>query len=184
MNLKEVAQNALVALAERTHEAASLTVLDRFEVVYVAHVPSDQRVQHGRSVGSRLPAHATSTGMVLMAHASPAHRERLLAMPELPAFTSRTPVTTEELTTRFAAAPRDDFLVACDTIEYGDRHRGAGTRHQGPRGRSGELRDQDQRGQRGEPRGFAAHPSAQAAAQIGAMLERYPALGRDPVPAY
>jgi DNA-binding IclR family transcriptional regulator len=74
MNLKELAQHHLVELVERFHDAASLTVLDNFEVVYIAHVPSDQRVRHGRSVGSRLPAHATSTGIVLLAHASDEHR--------------------------------------------------------------------------------------------------------------
>jgi len=184
MNLKEVAQNALVALAERTHDAASLTVLDRFEVVYVAHVPSDQRVQHGRSVGSRLPAHATSTGMVLMAHASPAHRERLLAMPELPAFTSRTPVTTEELTTRFAAALRDDFLVACDTIEYGAIAIAVPVRD--IKGRVvAAVNCATKTSEVSEANLVASRltPLREAAAQIGAMLERYPALGHS-VPAY
>ncbi|HEY8709072.1 MAG TPA: helix-turn-helix domain-containing protein, partial [Burkholderiaceae bacterium] len=78
MNLREVAQHHLVDLADQLHDASSLTVLDGFEVLYIAHVPSDQRVQHGRSVGSRLPAHATSTGIVLMAHASKDYRARLL----------------------------------------------------------------------------------------------------------
>src|ERR1019366_8525285 len=78
MNLKELAQHHLVELVERFHDAASLTVLDNFEVVYIAHVPSDQRVRHGRSVGSRLPAHATSTGIVLLAHASDEHQRQLL----------------------------------------------------------------------------------------------------------
>jgi len=78
MNLKELAQPHLVELVERFHDAASLTVLDNFEVVYIAHVPSDQRVRHGRWVGSRLPAHATSTGIVLLAHASDEHRRQLL----------------------------------------------------------------------------------------------------------
>src|ERR1035438_7672864 len=46
MNLKELAQPHLVELVKRFHDAASLTVLDNFEVVYIAHVPSDQRVRH------------------------------------------------------------------------------------------------------------------------------------------
>lgn len=120
MNLKEVAQHDLAVLVEKFHDAASLTVLDGFEVVYVAHVPSDQRVRHGRSVGTRLPAHATSTGLVLLAHSSPAHREKLLASRDLPAYTSRTPVKPSELKALFARILRDDHVVARDTIEYGN----------------------------------------------------------------
>jgi IclR family pca regulon transcriptional regulator len=119
MNLKEVAQHHLVELVERFHDAASLTVLDGFEVVYIAHVPSDQRVRHDRSVGSRLPAHATSTGIVLLAHCPAEEREALLANTPLPGYTSRTPTTAEELRRRFAAALKDDYAVAADTIEYG-----------------------------------------------------------------
>ncbi len=119
MNLKEVAQHHLVELVDRFHDAASLTVLDRFEVVYIAHVPSDQRVRHGRSVGSRLPAHATSTGIVLLANGPTERREKLLAAAPLAAYTSRTPTTEKELRSRFARALKDDYAVAADTIEYG-----------------------------------------------------------------
>lgn len=119
MNLKEVAQYHLVELVERLHDAASLTVLDGLEVVYIAHVPSDQRVRHGRTVGSRLPAHATSTGIVLMANARLEEREQLFHATPLPVYTSRTPVTADELRSRFARALQDDYAVACDTIEYG-----------------------------------------------------------------
>lgn len=119
MNLKEVAQHHLVELVEQFHDAASLTVLDRFEVVYIAHVPSDQRVRHDRSVGSRLPAHATSTGIVLLANCPAAEREKLLAATPLPGYTSRTPTTANELRNRFASALKNDYAVASDTIEYG-----------------------------------------------------------------
>lgn len=119
MNLKDVAQHHLFELVERLHDAASLTVLDGFEVVYIAHVPSDQRVRHGRSVGSRLPAHATSTGIVLMANAPAEQVEQLLNAAPLPAYTSRTPVTAEALRARFARALQDDYAVGCETIEYG-----------------------------------------------------------------
>src|SRR5450631_2389690 len=119
MNLREVAQQHLVELVERFHDAASLTVLDRLEVVYIAHVPSDQRVRHGRSVGSRLPAHATSTGLVLLANGPEAVRDQLLASTSLPAYTSRTPTKAADLARRFACALKDGYAVAEDTIEYG-----------------------------------------------------------------
>jgi len=177
MNLKEVAQNDLVALVEHLHDAASLTVLDGFEVVYVAHVPSDQQVRHGRSVGSRLPAHATSTGLVLLAHASASHRGKLLATHDLPAYTSRTPVTARDLKARFEQALRDDYMVACDTIEYGAIAVAVPVRNAAGRvvaalncATKTDVVDEktlvDTR----------LGPLREAAVKIGAMLDRYPAL--------
>lgn len=119
MNLKEVAQPHLAALVERFHDASSLTVLDGFDVVYVAHVASDQRVPRGRNVGTRLPAHATSTGLVLLANSSAEHQERLLAK-ELPAYTTRTPVKPSHIKIILANAHKDGYVVARDTLDYGN----------------------------------------------------------------
>ena len=119
MNLKEVAQPQLAALVEKFHDASSLTVLDDFEVVYVAHVASDQRVPRGRNVGTRLPAHATSTGLVLLANSSAEHQEKLFAK-ELPAYTSRTPVKASELKTILVNARKFGYVLARDTLDYGN----------------------------------------------------------------
>jgi IclR family pca regulon transcriptional regulator len=119
MNIKELAQSHLLELVEQTHGASSLTVLDDMEVVYIAHVPSQQRIRHDRSTGSRLPAYATSTGLVLLAHASDALREQLLRATPLPAYTSRTPIEAADLRARFAQILKDGYVVACDTLEYG-----------------------------------------------------------------
>jgi IclR family pca regulon transcriptional regulator len=154
-----------------------LTVLDQFEVVYVSHVPSDQRVRHGRSVGSRLPAHATSTGIVLMAHASAKHREKLLALNDLPAYTSRTPVLASELQERFAQALRDDYAVACDTIEYGAIALAVPVRD--ARGRVVAALNCASSTDVVDGQVIVATrlgPLRETARKIGAMLERYPAL--------
>jgi IclR family pca regulon transcriptional regulator len=177
MNLKEVAQHDLAVLVEKLHDAASLTVLDGFEVVYVAHVPSEQRVRHGRNIGTRLPAHATSTGLVLLAHASPGHREKLLALPELPAYTSRTPVRPAELKKLFERILRDDYVVARDTIEYGAIAVAVPVRD--GKGRvvcalncaaRTEAVDEEQMVR------TRLAPLQETARKIGAMLDRYPAL--------
>jgi IclR family pca regulon transcriptional regulator len=177
MNLKEVAQHDLAGLVERLHDAASLTVLEGFEVVYVAHVPSEQRVRHGRNVGTRLPAHATSTGMVLMAHASAAHRAKLLAMRDLPAYTSRTPVKPAELKAIFARVLRDDYVVARDSIEYGSIALAVPVRDGKGRvvcalncaGRTEAIGEAEMVRTR-------LAPLQETARRIGAMLDRYPAL--------
>lgn len=177
MNLKEVAQQYLLELVGHLHDAASLTVLDQFEVVYIAHVPSDQRVRHGRTVGSRLPAYATSTGIVLLANAAAGLRERLFKALPLPAYTSRTPMDAADLRRRFALALKDDYAVAHDTIEYGAIALAVPVR--------------DAYGQVVAALNCATTtsvvnaksivatrlaPLREAARKIGAMLERYPAL--------
>jgi IclR family transcriptional regulator, pca regulon regulatory protein len=177
MNLKEVAQHDLAVLVEKFHDAASLTVLDGFEVVYVGHVPSDQRVRHGRSVGTRLPAHATSTGLVLLAHSSQQHRDKLLATKDLPAYTSRTPVKPAELKALFARILRDDYVVARDTIEYGNIAIAVPVRD--GHGRVVAALNCATRTETiAEDRIVRTRlaPLKETARKIGAMLDRYPAL--------
>jgi IclR family transcriptional regulator, pca regulon regulatory protein len=177
MNLKEVAQHDLAVLVEKFHDAASLTVLDNLEVVYVAHVPSDQRVRHGRSVGTRLPAHATSTGLVLLAHSSVQHREKLLAMKELPAYTSRTPVKPAELKAIFARVLREDYVVARDTIEYGAIAIAVPVRD--GKGRVVAALNCSSRTEAVDEDRMARtrlKPMQETARRIGVMLDRYPAL--------
>ncbi len=118
MNLKEVAQPFLAALMEEFNDASSLTVLEGFEVLYVAHVASDQRVTLSRNVGTRLPAHATSTGLVLLSHTSARHQERLISS-QLTAYTSRTPVQPTTIKAILTKARKNDYVVARDILEYG-----------------------------------------------------------------
>jgi IclR family transcriptional regulator, pca regulon regulatory protein len=64
-------QPTLNRLAAQTRESFSVVVLDGDEVVIVARsasVGSGQRLMaYGLHLGARLPAHATSTGRVLLA---------------------------------------------------------------------------------------------------------------------
>jgi IclR family pca regulon transcriptional regulator len=67
----ETAQPHLLQLAEATHESASLAQLDGSDVVYVARVQVRRVMSISIDVGSRVPAHATSMGRVLLAWAPP-----------------------------------------------------------------------------------------------------------------
>ena len=55
------------SLTERTGESASVAVLDGTEILYVARVQTRRLMTLAVTVGSRLPAHATSKGRVLLA---------------------------------------------------------------------------------------------------------------------
>jgi IclR family pca regulon transcriptional regulator len=183
MNLKEVAQDFLVELVEDLHDAASLTVLDGFEVIYIAHVPSDQRIHHRRSAGSRLPAYATSTGLVLLANAPPAQREQLLKDAPLPPYTSRTPVTETDLRARFVRALEDEYAVGCETIEYGAIALAVPVRD--GKGRVVAAVNCATTTSVADEKSIVETrlgPLREAARKIGTMLDQYPALANSELP--
>lgn len=65
--LPEVAHPHLHDLAHKLDETASLTLLDRADVVYVAVVPGHRHAPPTLTVGARQPARTTSGGQVLLA---------------------------------------------------------------------------------------------------------------------
>ncbi|HMS78264.1 MAG TPA: IclR family transcriptional regulator C-terminal domain-containing protein [Burkholderiaceae bacterium] len=72
------AQPPMVELVERIHESCSAAVLDGDEIVYVARVPTRTRIMSiTLGLGSRLPAHLTSMGRVLLAALPPADADAL-----------------------------------------------------------------------------------------------------------
>jgi IclR family transcriptional regulator, pca regulon regulatory protein len=78
LDLWEVAEPYMEDLAEQTGESCSAAILDGTEIVYVARVPAKRIMRVALSVGSRLPAYATSMGRVLLAGLDPeALAERL-----------------------------------------------------------------------------------------------------------
>ena len=79
----------LEQLTRQSSETTNLAVLDRFHVVYVDQVTPPQAVVMASWVGRRTPAHASSSGKVLLAFGDEQTREALLARP-LEALTPKT----------------------------------------------------------------------------------------------
>ncbi len=120
MNLKDLVQPQLQALNARFGDAASLTVLEENEVVYLAHAAMERRARRLRqTVGSRLPAHAASTGHVLLAHLPEDRRRAYLAQAPFPAFTPHTPTTAEALDAVLTETRARGYGTASDIVEYG-----------------------------------------------------------------
>jgi IclR family pca regulon transcriptional regulator len=86
----EIAQPHLLRVVERTGESASLAQLDGTDVVYVARVNARRVLSLNVDIGTRLPAHATSMGRVLVAHARASVVDRIIEEAGLPALTPRT----------------------------------------------------------------------------------------------
>lgn len=66
IDLVEVARPVLVQLRDSTRGSANLGVLDGVDVVYIAHVPSTQAITTRLEVGSRMVAHSSSIGRLLI----------------------------------------------------------------------------------------------------------------------
>jgi DNA-binding IclR family transcriptional regulator len=69
--LHEAAVPVLANLRHSTGETVQLAVLDQLEVVFIERLESPQTLRFVAGVGHRMPAHATSTGKVLLAHLPP-----------------------------------------------------------------------------------------------------------------
>jgi DNA-binding IclR family transcriptional regulator len=73
------ARPELEKLTRITHETTNLAILDRSHVVYVDQVTPSQTVVMASWVGRRSPAHASSSGKVLLAFGEERTREELLS---------------------------------------------------------------------------------------------------------
>jgi IclR family transcriptional regulator, pca regulon regulatory protein len=119
MNLKLVADSFLQSVADRFHDSVSMTLLDDDDVLYVAHVPSNRENRYRARIGYRLPAYATSTGHVLLAHLDQPAQDAFLARAPFPTYTARTTSTADELRAIFENVRRDDHAAIQDQLEYG-----------------------------------------------------------------
>lgn len=67
LQLPDIAQPFMEALSDRVHESVSASVLDGWQIVYVARVNTQRIMGISLAIGSRLPAAWTSMGRVLLA---------------------------------------------------------------------------------------------------------------------
>ena len=117
--LPRLLQPTLNRLSMETGESFSATVLDGEEVVIVARAGPTRVLAYGVHLGARLPAHATSTGLVLLASLSDAGLAEWLGDRRLARLTPHTVVEPEALRVRLAQIRADDFCEAHQTHELG-----------------------------------------------------------------
>ena len=90
MGVWEVARPFMQSLSEEIEESVSAAVLDGPDVVYVAGRQFHRVISVGVTIGSRLPAHATATGRVLLSLRDEAEWDGLIAGLDLAPVTERT----------------------------------------------------------------------------------------------
>src|SRR5882762_11343515 len=119
MNIEQITKNHLEELARNTADSAALCVLDGTDIVYVARASVRTLLRLEAHVGSRFPAHATSTGRVLLAGLSTDRLERYFAMAKLEALTDRTVTDPVKLRQLIEDCRRTGYSAVEDELAYG-----------------------------------------------------------------
>jgi IclR family transcriptional regulator, pca regulon regulatory protein len=109
----------LESLTERTGESASIAVLDDTDILYVARSQTRRLMTLAVAVGSRLPAHATSKGRVLLAFLPEPELEAYFARRAIARYTEQTVVDEAELREILADVRREGFAVVDQQLEVG-----------------------------------------------------------------
>lgn len=115
--LPRVLQPTLNRLAAQTQESFSAVVLDNDEVVIVARSGSTRVLAYGVHLGARLPAHATSTGRMLLAAKSKPELNAWLKGRELARLTPRTVTDHKKFKALIEQVREDDFCLASEEHE-------------------------------------------------------------------
>ncbi|OWT56787.1 IclR family transcriptional regulator domain-containing protein [Candidimonas nitroreducens] len=119
LTLREVAIAYLEQFAKQYQEICSLSVLDRTDIVFVARAeissPSARRI----ITGERLPAHATSTGHVLLAYAGEDELARYFQHAPFEKLTDNTLTEERQLRGALADARQRGYSLACEEFELG-----------------------------------------------------------------
>jgi IclR family transcriptional regulator, pca regulon regulatory protein len=117
--LPRVLQPTLNRLAAQTAESFSAVVLDGDQVVIVARSGPTRLLAYGLHLGARLPAHATSTGRVLLAAKSKAEFNAWMKGRELARLTAHTTVDPRKFRALIEEVRTQDFCVASEEHELG-----------------------------------------------------------------
>ncbi|HST06700.1 MAG TPA: IclR family transcriptional regulator [Gemmatimonadaceae bacterium] len=113
-DLRTTAHDELAHLAEASGETATLEVLLGWDVLIIDEVQGRFLLGSTPEIGRRWPAHATSTGKLLLALGTPPHFP-----PRLARLTPRTVVSRVELQRELSRVRRRGYASAVDELELG-----------------------------------------------------------------
>lgn len=117
-DLRTVSHESLEELARRSDETATVEVLTAGEILIVDEVHSRKSLHASPSVGTRWPAHATSTGKVILAHLSEGERKAVLRTP-LSQPARKTITTIDSLRDELARVRVQGYATAVGELEDG-----------------------------------------------------------------
>lgn len=120
MQLPDLARPYLEKLRDQTGASAHMGILDGNEVVYVARAATSTSFSTlNVMIGSRLPAHATSMGKVLLAFLSEEKMQALSENTNLPSFTTQTKTMLLDLKKELEEIRKKGYAISKEEFEIG-----------------------------------------------------------------
>jgi IclR family transcriptional regulator, pca regulon regulatory protein len=120
VRLTDAARPLMEELTDKLGVGTALAALDGNQIVYIDRVLRGRVASINLVAGTRLPAHATSMGHVLLAHAAPADTDEVLSGP-LPALTEHTLTDPAALRDRLALVRDRGWDAVDQELETGRR---------------------------------------------------------------
>lgn len=117
----QLVQPWLDQLSERLGQSTSVAILDETEIVYLARAAQRKVMSIGLMPGSRLPAHCTSLGRVLLATLPDAEAQAIVRRSDLSPRTPFSITDPDEIAERIRCARQDGYAVIDQEIEIGLR---------------------------------------------------------------
>lgn len=121
MPLAQLVQPWLDQLSEQIGQSSSVSILDGTEIVYLARAAQRRVMSIGLMPGSRLPAHCTSMGRVLLAALPESEARAIVERSDLTPRTSYSLTAPEEVMERIERARTDGYAIIDQEIELGLR---------------------------------------------------------------
>jgi len=121
LGLRQIARPYLERLALEANETVSLCVLNDMDIIYVDRVRNHDIVGVMLNVGSRLSAHCTALGKVLLADLPPEELSSRLAQTKLEPCTSHTIVNRESFLGELAIIRQRGYAIDDEELAFGLR---------------------------------------------------------------
>ncbi|MDX2376385.1 IclR family transcriptional regulator [Microbacterium sp. LRZ72] len=116
LRLRQVALPHMERVQARIREHTQLAVLEQEEALFLERLSHPQAGANITRVAGRLPLHASSAGLVLLAHAPEEVRERVLARP-LRALSPETVTDAAQIRSALVRIRREGHVIAPGSIE-------------------------------------------------------------------
>lgn len=119
--LPQIVQPWLDQLSEQIGQSCSVSMLDDTEIVYLARAAQRRVMSIGLMPGSRLPAHCTSMGRVLLAALPEQQAQAVIAASDLTPRTVHSRHDPAEIMAEIARVGRQGYAVIDQEVELGLR---------------------------------------------------------------
>jgi IclR family transcriptional regulator, acetate operon repressor len=103
--------SVLRSLVEELGESCNLTTLSGNEIVYLDRVETLEPLRFTLHPGSRVPAHCSASGKIIMSQLAPAQRRRLLEAAPLKKYTPNTVTDVNQIEEELKQVRRDGYAI-------------------------------------------------------------------------